>query len=170
MIGVEIIPHTFVNDDRGYFKKIYSATSHESLLTNEFKEIFYSKTLKHCVRGFHLQTNIAENQRLIRVIEGSVRDYLLDLRPSSATYGEVREFQLDENSHSLLVPPGVAHAFYALETSTLLYATTSVYTPKFDTGVRFDSVIDTTKMVISQISTRDLELPTLQNYQARNYE
>jgi dTDP-4-dehydrorhamnose 3,5-epimerase len=168
MLGVEIIPHTYANDNRGYFKKIYSASSHESLLKNSFKEIFYSKTLKHCVRGFHLQTDIAENHRLIRVIEGSVLDYLLDLRPLSSTYGKVKEYSLDENSYSLLVPPGVAHAFYALETSTLLYATTSVYNPKFDTGVRFDSVIDTTNMAISQISTRDLELPTLQEYLVRN--
>ena len=168
MLGVEIIPHTFNNDERGYFKKIYTATAHENLLKDSFKEIFYSKTLKHCVRGFHLQTDSAENQRLVRVIEGSVRDYLLDLRPSSVTYGEVQEFQLDENSYSLLVPPGVAHAFYALETSTILYATTSVHNPKFDTGVRFDSVIDTSEMTISQISVRDLALPTLQEYQARS--
>jgi dTDP-4-dehydrorhamnose 3,5-epimerase len=167
MLGVEFIPHTFSNDERGNFKKIYTASAHGNLIEGSFKEIFYSKTLKHCVRGFHLQTYASENQRLIKVIEGAVRDYLLDLRPSSLTYGEVLEHELDENSFSLIVPPGVAHAFYALETSTLLYATTSVHEPKFDTGVRFDSVIDTSKMAISQISIRDLKLPTLQEYQAR---
>jgi dTDP-4-dehydrorhamnose 3,5-epimerase len=167
MLGVEIIPHSFNHDERGYFKKIYSAASHENLMLDSFKEIFYSKTLKHGVRGFHLQTDIAENQRLIRVIEGSVRDYLLDLRPLSPTYGEVQEHLLDADSYSLLIPPGIAHAFYTLEVSTLLYATTSVHDPKFDTGVRFDSVIDTSKMNIAQISVRDLALPTLQEYQAR---
>lgn len=168
MLGVETIPHSYYHDERGYFKKIYTATDHENLILESFKEIFYSKTLQHCVRGFHLQTDTAENQRLIRVIEGSVRDFLLDLRPSSPTYGEVQEHQLDANSYSILVPPGVAHAFYTLETSTLLYATTSVHDPKFDTGVRFDSVIDTSEMTISQISDRDLALPTLQEYLTRH--
>jgi dTDP-4-dehydrorhamnose 3,5-epimerase-like enzyme len=66
------------------------------------------------------------------------------------------------------VPPGVAHAFFALQDSIVFYATTSVHNPEFDTGVRFDSVIDTTAMSISSISIRDQNLPTLQEFKAMN--
>jgi dTDP-4-dehydrorhamnose 3,5-epimerase len=164
MIGVEIVPLFSSQDERGYFKKMYSSSNHQHETRFNFQEIFYSKTIKHGIRGFHLQNGIASNYRVISVVVGSVRDYLLDLRTTSKTYGEVLEYDLDENSHSLLVPPGVAHALYALETSIVLYATTSVYNPEFDTGVRFDSVIDTTHLPISVVSIRDQHLPTLQEY------
>jgi dTDP-4-dehydrorhamnose 3,5-epimerase len=164
MIGVETVPLLSSQDERGYFKKLYSSPNHQNVSSFDFQEIFYSKTIKHGIRGFHLQNGIASNYRLIRVVVGSVKDYLLDLRTTSETYGEVLELDLDEHSHSILVPPGVAHAIYALETSITLYATTSVYDPKFDTGVRFDSVIDTKHIPISVVSIRDQQLPTLQEY------
>ena len=168
MKGVELIPCVSSEDNRGYFKKVYSSANDVSITTSfNCKEIFYSKTIKHGVRGFHLQNGIASNYRLISVVVGSVREFLLDLRPTSKTYGEVKEFDLHEGTYSILVPPGVAHAFYALETSIMLYLTTSVYMPEFDTGVRFDTVIDTTDLSISSISIRDQNLPTLEEYKAR---
>ena len=160
------IPLKKISDERGSFHKILSNS--ENLPPLHFVEIFYSKSLSNCVRGFHLQTHSHSNHRLITVTEGEVIDYLIDLRPESETFCNVIQNRLDLNSDSILIPPGVAHAFYTLKEATMLYATTSYYNPDYDTGVRFNSVVDTSDLRIDFISSRDLELPTLDDF-LKNY-
>ena len=67
-------------------------------------------------------------------------DVVLDLRSDSPTYGQHIAVELSAaNQHMLLIPPGCAHGFQALEdNSQLLYLHTQDYRADWDAGVRVD--------------------------------
>ena len=65
---------------------------------------------------------------------------------------------------TLLVPPGVAHAFQALEDAEVLYATTSPYAPTLDKGVNARSTYLSWPLEILHMSERDINLPSLEEW------
>jgi dTDP-4-dehydrorhamnose 3,5-epimerase len=90
-------------------------------------------------------------------------DVLLDMRPTSETYGKFAYYDLTPNSGSLLVPPLVAHGFQALEDeTTLLYLHSNAYSPDNSQGVNpLDPGIGISwPLPISSISESDRNLPS----------
>jgi dTDP-4-dehydrorhamnose 3,5-epimerase len=76
-----------------------------------------------------------EEYAQIKVIScpiGSIVDVIIDLRPSSTTYGSINSFFLSsQDSNYLRIPPGFAHGFQSLEENTILsYYVDKPYAPK----------------------------------------
>lgn len=91
------------------------------------------------LRGLHYQLE-APQGKLVQVIHGRVHDAIVDLRPSSTTFGHSFTFDLRaEALQSLWVPPGFAHGFLALEDSVVLYALTRPRVPHAERAVRWNS-------------------------------
>lgn len=166
MEGVEFTHHALMEDSRGAFVKFFQASSlHSSSSNLSFAEFFRNHTYQGGVRGFHLQIAPAENYRVIHVVHGVIHDVLLDLRPESKTYLHIEERTMSSSTpSSLVLPPGVAHAFQAVEEADLFYGVTSEYAPEFDTGVNVDSVYQKWPLAISVISERDQCLPSLDEW------
>jgi dTDP-4-dehydrorhamnose 3,5-epimerase len=63
-----------------------------------------------------------------------VFDVAVDIRKSSATFGQWVGVELSEDNHrQLWVPPGFAHGFLTLsESADFLYKTTDYYAPKHE--------------------------------------
>ena len=76
----------------------------------------------------------------MRVVQGEVFDVAVDLRRSSATFGQWVGAHLSaENKHQLWVPEGFAHGFVVLsETAEFLYKTTDYYAPEHERCIRWD--------------------------------
>ena len=73
------------------------------------------------------------------VIEGSIVIGLKDLRPSSATKDKSVLMRLDAaKPQGIVIPPGVAHAFYCLDACLLLQAVTEYWDPADELGCRWD--------------------------------
>ena len=166
MEGVEFTHHALIEDSRGSFVKFFLASSSTAFSSNlRFAEFFRNHTYLGGVRGFHLQTGPAENFRVIHVVRGVIHDVLVDLRPESTTYLQIEERTMSGSTpSSLLVPPGVAHAFQAVEEADVFYGVTSEYAPEFDTGVNVESVYQKWPLPISVISERDRHLPSLDEW------
>lgn len=165
MNGVRVFKSSEFLDERGSFLKLY--THEQSGYVEPFVlfESFISESRKGVVRGFHLQTGISANHRVIQVIEGKVLDVLLDLRTDSNTFGMYESMELSaDNRLTLLIPPGVAHGFQALEKSKMLYMTSSAWDPARDTGVRPVGSGFTWPLPITFMSQRDTNLPTLEEF------
>lgn len=97
----------------------------------------------HCrgtVRGFHFQYPPNAEQKLIRCINGSLFDVIVDLRPESPTFLQSISVELTaELCQALLVPERCAHGFQTLrEDTTALYYVSSFYAPGSESGLRWN--------------------------------
>ena len=85
------------------------------------------------LRGLHYQIQQPQG-KLIRCLRGEIFDVAVDLRTSSATFGQwVAEILSGENRRMLWIPRGFAHGFLVLsEAADVLYKTTDFYAPKYE--------------------------------------
>ena len=136
-----IIEPKVFGDDRGFFYESFNKKSFvEATGVNaEFVQDNHSKSSKGVLRGLHYQIKQPQG-KLVRVSYGEVFDVVVDLRKSSATFGQWEGVILSaENKRQLWIPPGFAHGFFVLsDTAEFLYKTTDYYAPKYERCIRWD--------------------------------
>lgn len=139
--GLELFKLRPIEDSRGCFVKTFQ----ESWLKErgadfELREQFFSVSGKNVIRGMHFQLPPYDQDKLVTVIHGRVRDVVLDLRKSSKSYGKYDVIELVEGRDALFIPRGCAHGFLSLEEkSVMLYNVSSEYDREHDTGICYDS-------------------------------
>jgi dTDP-4-dehydrorhamnose 3,5-epimerase len=122
-------------DERGFFMESFNARAFadKAGVTKAFVQDNHSKSARNVLRGLHYQ--ICQPQgKLVRVVQGEVFDVAVDLRKSSATFGQWVGAHLSaENKRQMWVPEGFAHGFVVLsETAEFLYKTTDYYAPEHE--------------------------------------
>lgn len=145
----------------------FDAAAFEAMgLATDFKEEYFSTSIKNVLRGMHFQTPPADHVKLVTCLEGAVKDVIVDLRKSSATFGKHCAFELSaEKANMLYIPRGLAHGFLTLsERAIMLYNVTSVYSPKNDKGVLWSSCGIDWQCDAPIISARDQSHPTLAEF------
>ncbi|MEQ1732950.1 MAG: dTDP-4-dehydrorhamnose 3,5-epimerase [Bacteroidia bacterium] len=128
-----IIHPTVFEDERGYFYESYNAKQYqEHGLPTNFVQDNQSKSNKGVLRGLHFQNPPYAQGKLVRVIKGAVLDVAVDIRKSSATYGQHIAIELNETNKTMLyVPEGFAHGFVTLQNDTIFsYKCTNFYNNK----------------------------------------
>lgn len=92
------------------------------------------------LRGLHCQLPLFAQGKLVRVVRGAVWDVAVDIRRSSASFGQCVGIELSEDNHKQFwIPPGFAHGFVVLcESADFLYKTTAYYAPTHDRCIRWD--------------------------------
>ena len=76
---------------------------------------------------------------------GSIKDYVIDIRIGSPTFGQFEAIDLDEGSASaIFIEEGLAHAFVALENNTIVtYYVSEKYNPEREKGINpFDKTLN----------------------------
>lgn len=133
-------PRVF-GDERGFFYESFNQKVFEQAVGRSinFVQDNHSKSAKGVLRGLHYQVQQPQG-KLVRVVQGEVYDVAVDLRRSSATFGQWVGTHLSaENKRQFWVPEGFAHGFVVLsETAEFLYKTTDFYAPEFERSIRFD--------------------------------
>lgn len=78
--------------------------------------------------------------KLVRCIKGAFYDVILDIRPSSPTFGKSFGALLSaENRLMMYVPKGFAHGFLTVEdNSEVLYFVSQVYSKELERGIRWN--------------------------------
>ena len=168
--GVFIIEPRVFNDARGYF---FEAWKKEEFEANVGKITFVqdneSKSSYGVLRGLHFQKGAFSQAKLVRVINGRVVDVAVDLRRSSATFGQHVMVELsDENKRQFFIPRGFAHGFLVLSDEAIFtYKVDNVYAPQADGGVRWNDPELGIKWPIDlsvvKTSEKDLVLPMLRD-------
>ncbi|MFM2062112.1 MAG: hypothetical protein RLZZ507_1782 [Cyanobacteriota bacterium] len=132
---VLIIEPQIFGDERGFFYESYNekAFLEKVGISSHFVQDNHSRSLKNVLRGLHYQIQQPQG-KLVRVVVGEVFDVAVDLRKSSATFGQwVGVYLSAENKHQFWIPPGFAHGFVVLsEYAEFLYKTTDYYAPQYD--------------------------------------
>ena len=143
--GVLLIKPKVYKDERGFFcetysKKIYS----DKGIKEEFVQDNYSHSRKDTLRGLHYQLKNPQG-KLVRVLNGSVLDVVVDIRKSSKTFSHYFSVELDDISfYQLYMPPGIAHGFCVIsEKADFEYKCTEYYYPEDQFGIAWnDPIID----------------------------
>lgn len=133
-----IIEPKIWQDERGYFFESYNQDAFKkSGINAEFVQDNQSYSHKNALRGLHAQAAPYAQGKLVRVIQGKVLDVAVDIRKSSATYGQHFTIELSgENNKMFYIPPGFLHGFSTLEDKTIFsYKCTNLYNKEAEIGV-----------------------------------
>ena len=119
---------TVHGDERGYFMETFRASHFSDRgIDVTFVQDNQSLSSQSTLRGLHYQLKKPQG-KLVRVASGRVFDVAVDMRRSSATFGQWVGVELSgENKKQLWVPPGFAHGFYVLSQSAELIYKCSDY-------------------------------------------
>ena len=126
-------------DRRGFFSETYNRKALAVIgIDIDFVQDNHSYSAdKGTVRGLHFQTPPFAQDKLVRVVRGSVFDIAVDLRQGSPTYGRHAGAVLSAQAwNQILVPIGFAHGFMTLEPDTeVIYKVSNYYAPDHDKGL-----------------------------------
>lgn len=150
-----LIKNFHTEDSRGSFTKAFSDLYYDGVEIN-FKESYFSKNKPGVWRGLHFQTPPKDHWKLVTVIQGKIKDYVVDIRKNSSTYKEIMIFELEAGKSSLLIPPGYAHGFLSYNNSIVLYNVSTSYSPENDKGLSYKFLGETLGERPKVISNRDL--------------
>ncbi len=138
--GVYLIEPTIHGDERGYFAETYNMRDlHDAGIEVVFVQDNESLSRKGVLRGLHYQIEHPQG-KLVRVIQGSVYDVVVDIRKGSPTRGQWYGIELSaENHRQLYVCPGLAHGYLTLsETALFAYKVTDFYHPGDEGGIAWN--------------------------------
>lgn len=175
VLGVRSLDIVENFDSRGSFAEIISK---RFLLDNqleffEFAQLNFSISHKNTFRGIHFSKSSKPQHKLVICLEGSISDFIVDIRIGSPTYGKLDKFELSSSPRQIIfVPSGCGHAFLAQENNTLvLYAQSSEYSPSEEFALSaLDESIGLDLMDLNKIifSSRDQTAPTLESLRLDN--
>ena len=127
---VLIIEPKIFGDERGFFFESFNRREFAKLagLDLDFVQDNHSRSAKNVLRGLHYQIEQSQG-KLVRVIEGSILDVVVDLRKSSKSFGKNVSIELSsENKRMLWIPKGFAHGFLVTsQTADVVYKTTDYF-------------------------------------------
>ena len=120
-------------DSRGFFQEsfkhsdLFEATGYDFSV----RQVNQSMSAAGVVRGIHWADVPPGQAKYVSVSQGSIIDYMVDLRAGSPTFGKWEAVALSfENGRSLLIGNGIGHAFLSLEQRTVVtYLCSEEYNP-----------------------------------------
>ena len=137
---VKLISYQRFSDQRGFFTETFRESDLIQTLPNfKVKQVNESFSQKGVFRGLHFQWN-PYMAKLVRVINGRIIDFFLDIRLNSPTFGKISGFELNGNLHDdkntwIFIPIGFAHGFLALEETNIEYLCNGEYSPTCEAGI-----------------------------------
>lgn len=156
-------------DSRGWFQEWFKQSALESATKISFSPVQanISKSSRGAIRGIHYSVAPAGQGKLVTVMHGAIDDYVIDIRPTSSTFGEWRRVRLDsEKGDAVLLDPHLGHAFQALTNDTIVsYLVSAEYDPEMEKGITpfcGSLQIDWAPHNSDAVSPKDLSAPDLQ--------
>ncbi len=162
-----VVERKAVEDERGFLSRIFCA---EELRAAGWPwpvtQINHAMTkVRGTVRGMHFQLPPAAEAKLVSCLRGAVWDVAVDLRCDSPTFLQWHAEELSAaNRRALLIPPGFAHGFQALEAdSALVYVHSAAYSPSHEGALnpRDPRLAIRWPLDIASISEKDANSPLI---------
>lgn len=138
--GLKVIEPTVFGDERGYFMETYNYNAYRDAgIDVEFVQDNQSSSRKGVLRGLHFQIKYPQD-KLVRVVRGTVFDVAVDLREGSKTYGKWYGLVLsEENKKQFFIPKNFAHGFLVLsDQAEFAYKCTDFYHPNDEGGLAWN--------------------------------
>jgi dTDP-4-dehydrorhamnose 3,5-epimerase len=134
-------------DSRGYFYESFKEENFQKQIGRQLsiKQTNTSSSAKGSVRGIHYALVPPSQAKLVQCQRGSIKDYVIDIRVGSPTFGKFEEIELSESSPTaIFIEEGLAHAFVALENNTIVtYYVNEKFNPEREKGINpFDKTLN----------------------------
>lgn len=167
--GCLILKPRIFRDERGWFYESFNAERLKEVVpeARNFVQDNRSCSSRYVLRGLHFQKQPHAQSKIIQVVQGKVRDAVVDLRKDSPTFLQHLVIDLDARDHQLIfIPAGLAHGFLSLEDETIFqYKCSAFYHPESESGIRFDDPdLDLDWGITHEhirLSEKDRDLPSL---------
>jgi len=159
----EPTPH---RDQRGFFSRTFDrdVVASVGIDPDGFVQDSLSRSRKGVVRGMHLRGGAGE-AKLVRCSHGAIFDVVVDLRPDSPTFRNIKTFELSgETQVSVYIPAGCAHGFQSLtDPSDVTYRIDRAHDPSEDITISYkDPELDISwPLSVTMVSDRDERAPSL---------
>ena len=142
--GSWVINFNKFEDNRGYFFESFKLNLCEEIFKRplSIKQANTSVSKKGSVRGIHYALVPPSQAKYVHCQQGSIIDYVIDIRVGSPTFSQFVEVELSAtNPQAIFIEEGLAHAFVALEDETVVtYFVSENYNPEREKGINpFDS-------------------------------
>jgi len=146
LVGPLLITPRVFGDDRGFFFESWNQRAFAAALeadgqpVPDFVQDNHSRSSRGVLRGLHYQLEPDPQGKPVRCTAGAILDVAVDLRRSSATFGQWVGAELSaENQQQLWVPVGFAHGFLTLrETAEVLYKASGFWSKSCERSLRWD--------------------------------
>ena len=168
---IEVAPPKY-GDHRGWFSEVFklSAFAAEGVDIDWIQDNQSFSAQVGTVRGLHFQVPPVAQDKLVRVLRGSIYDVAVDIRKGSPTFGQWVGVELSaEKWNQLLVPVGFAHCFMTLTPDTeVLYKVSGPYSKEHEGAILWndpDLGIDWPDLGVEPtLSDKDLVAPRLKDF------
>lgn len=154
-------------DDRGVFLEWFKAAAFEQATGRPFTlaQANHSVSRKDTLRGIHFADVPPGQGKYVYCPKGAIRDYIIDIRVGSPTYGAFTSVVLDDvDRRGVFISEGLGHAFVALtDDANVTYLCTTGYNPTGEHGVHpLDPAIGVDWPIENPaLSAKDAAAPTL---------
>lgn len=121
--GVKLIEPIYFDDNRGYSAEIYNdRTLREYGIITQFCVDYECCNVKSgTIRGIHFQNNPHPQTKLVRVLQGEILDFIVDLRQDSPTFKKwISQVISAENRKQIYLPSGYGHAYLTKKPNTVV--------------------------------------------------
>jgi len=157
------------SDERGFFREWFKSGDIKAATGIDFsiQQANISQSQRGVIRGIHYSLAPQGQAKWITCINGSIRDVIVDIRPSSPTFGKSIHCDLDaQDGKAILIGAGLGHGFASLAaSSTIAYLLSSPFSPAeefeinpLDSALGIDWGVDLSEVSFSE---KDKNAPTL---------
>ena len=154
-------------DSRGFFTRIFCEKEFaEHNLVKHFVQANHSGTHgKGVIRGMHFQHAPFSEVKLVKCVQGSIFDVIVDVRAGSPTFLQWFGAELSaENKRMMYVPAGFAHGFQSLsDYSEITYMVSAFYNKESERGVKYNDTKVNIEwpLPVSLVSDKDNNIPLI---------
>ena len=154
-------------DSRGFFTRTFCEKEFAAQnLVQHFVQANHSGTEGvGVIRGMHFQHAPYCEVKLVKCVQGSIFDVIVDVRAGSPTYLQWFGAELSaDNKRMMYVPRGFAHGFQTLsDYSEITYMVSEFYNKESEGGVKYDDPVVNIKwpLPVSLVSDKDMKIPQI---------
>jgi dTDP-4-dehydrorhamnose 3,5-epimerase len=177
MSGPLLLTPQRLGDDRGWFFESWNQRRFDAAVGEHvaFVQDNHSRSSQGVLRGLHYQLPAAPQAKLVRASIGNIWDVVVDLRASSASFGQWACVELSgDNQQQLWVPEGFAHGFLTLSAvAEVQYKTRGYWSRDQERAIVWDDPalaiswpLEPLGSAAVSLSEKDAQAPTLAEAQA----
>ena len=144
MKNPELIKNSVFVDNRGTFAPLSVNTLDQKWTQSNISV----NPNKYTLRGLHYQYGEKTQAKLIKVIDGKILDFIVDLREQSPDFNKIY-FYLLEPGDELYVPINFAHGFITLLDNTIVqYLVDNVYDKNSERCILWSTIPEIEKQIL----------------------